>query len=83
LGENKVFPDREPRFSLKLKNPTSAIFFLKLVVEKKAFEQTRQEVVELFGVEEERNQEILEDIRSFHRQFEYAEYLPRNPPAYH
>ena len=77
-------PDNQAKkvFTCKLENKTAVLFFYKLFIESKSIEQTAKEVQALYGLSRKDGRGVLEDIKAFHKRFEYLEYNLTDIPDY-
>jgi len=82
FGTIRISLNKDKVFHFKLKNKTSAMFFQKLFIENKEPDQMVMGVLELYGLNKKKKEDILGDIISFYEQFEELEYISKEMPDY-
>lgn len=82
VGRNKISFNKNVIFRTTLDNITSAFLFYKLFIENMDIESVKNEVMELYGLNEDSIGEILHDINEFYERFQEVEYLPRDLEPY-
>jgi pyruvate formate-lyase activating enzyme-like uncharacterized protein len=80
-GENLFFQKNE-RFRKTLDNITSAFLFYKLFIEKINIEMVAEELLHVYGLNEDSGEEIIHDTHEFYERFQEAEYLSHELEPY-
>ena len=75
LQEIKFVFKKNVKFRMALENITSTALFYKLFIEKKNVEGVVNELLDLYGLNEDSGGEIFRDIKEFYKRFQDAEYL--------
>jgi len=67
---------------IELENESAIIFFKKLFIENKRFEQIINEFSKEYDLDKNEKDELFQDLKHFYRQFADLEYLPKYFPMY-
>jgi len=82
VGGNTICFQKNVKFHMTLDNVTSAFLFYKLFIEKLNIETVAQELLNVYGFNEDSGGEIIHDIHEFYDKFQEVEYLPHDLEPY-